>query len=91
MFKCRRYISVAFHSIASHSIEVIPHGVPDLHYIRMDTADKNIIFPQKVVMLSNGLMHRYKGIEYVIRAMPEIMKHIPNIVYLIQGLILLTF
>ena len=35
--------------------------------------------------MSNGLLHGYKGIEYVIRAMPQILKEVPDAVYLIHG------
>lgn len=35
--------------------------------------------------MSNGLLHGYKGIEYVIRAMPLILKEVPDAVYLIHG------
>ena len=65
--------------------EVIPHGVPKLPYRRLDGTEEQAVAPGKKVIMSNGLLHGYKGIEYVIRAMPQILEKVPDAVYLIHG------
>ena len=39
----------------------------------------------KFVILTFGLLGRSKGIENVIKALPEILKHCPNAVYMVVG------
>jgi glycosyltransferase involved in cell wall biosynthesis len=37
------------------------------------------------VILTFGLLHRNKGIEYMIRALPRIIRHYPNATYVVLG------
>jgi glycosyltransferase involved in cell wall biosynthesis len=40
----------------------------------------------KKLILSNGLIHPFKGFQYMIRAMPHILSVIPNALYVISGI-----
>jgi glycosyltransferase involved in cell wall biosynthesis len=66
-------------------IVVVPHGIPSV------TFDKNIIekskigFEDKIILSSFGLISSGKGYEYVIDALPEVVKKFPNVLYLILG------
>lgn len=80
----RHSLSV-YHAIPTRDIAVIPHGGPDLPYERYDGTPLQTLYPGHKVIMSNGLIHQMKGIEYVIRAMPRIIQEIPNAVYLIHG------
>ena len=56
-----------------------------MSYDRLDGTDRQSLFPGKLIILTNGLIHSNKGIEYVIRAMPAVLKVIPNAMYLVCG------
>jgi len=67
-------------------IEIIQHGCPDVQFV-----DSNKVKPKlfglkgKIVLSTFGLISRSKGIQYVIKALPEIVENQPEIVYLIIG------
>jgi glycosyltransferase involved in cell wall biosynthesis len=66
-------------------IVVIPHGV---HPVEFKTRTKEKIrmgYKNKIILLSFGLMIKDKGYEYVIEALPEVIKRFPNVLYLIIG------
>jgi len=66
-------------------IAIIPHGV---HPVEFDTRKKEIIdsdYNDKITLLSFGFIKSIKGYEYVIEAMPEVVKKFPNVRYLIVG------
>jgi glycosyltransferase involved in cell wall biosynthesis len=66
-------------------VDVIPHGIPDVPFA--DSADFKDRFgvAGKSVLLTFGLLGPGKGIEHAIRAMPEIISHHPDTVYLVLG------
>ena len=55
----------SFHAIAPHRYAVVPHGVPDQPLNRTQGTPHQTIFPGRMVIMSNGLLHSGKGIEYV--------------------------
>jgi len=66
-------------------ISVIPHGIPTIPFnpsIKRKTI-KGI--KEKIILSSFGLMHSGKGYEYVIEALPKVVKKFPNLLYLIIG------
>lgn len=71
------------YKVDRRKVIVIPHGVPDIP--RLTDGKKKLGLQQKVVMTSANLVSRSKGIEYVIAAMPEIIKEIPELIYLVVG------
>jgi len=66
-------------------VDVIPHGIPDLPF--MDSAFSKAQFgvEGRPVLLTFGLISPGKGIEYVIEALPEIVRQHPDVVYLVLG------
>ena len=67
-------------------IAVVPHGVP---FVRFNSGEKEKIllgFKNKIVLSSIGFLGPSKGYEYVIEALPKVIKKFPNIIYLIIGL-----
>lgn len=73
------------YAIPKKKIVVVAHGVPD--FARADTQKSKIKLklPNKVVMSSSNLISPSKGLEYAIAAIPEIIKTIPNFLYLVIG------
>ena len=74
------------HDVPRDDIEIIQHGCPDVPFV-----DSNKVKPSlfglkgKIVLSTFGLMGRSKGVEYVIKALPEVVEKQPEIVYLIIG------
>ena len=66
-------------------ISYIPHGIPDLAFVDPNFYKDQLSAAGKVVLLTFGLLSPNKGIEYVIKAMPEILKRSPNVVYMVLG------
>ena len=74
MTELMRWTLDSFHGVAPHSVAVIPHGVPDRRPLARRTQGTmhQSIFPGKRVIMTNGLIHGFKGIEYMIAAMPAV-------------------
>ncbi len=73
------------YGVPEDKVLVIPHGLPNV--VRQDARrykDK-LGFPEKRIISTFGLIRQKKGLEYVLYAMPEILKKYPNAVYLILG------
>jgi glycosyltransferase involved in cell wall biosynthesis len=63
----------------------IPHGSPDIPFIHSDSQKTSLGLKDKVVLSTFGLMNRNKGLQHVIRALPSIITHHSNVIYLILG------
>ncbi len=63
----------------------IQHGVPDFGALENQLMPKPTLWENRKVMLTFGLIGRSKGIETVIRALPEIVSHHPEILYVVLG------
>jgi glycosyltransferase involved in cell wall biosynthesis len=74
------------YNVPRSKIEIIQHGCPDVPFV-----DSNKVKPSlfglkgKLVLSTFGLISRGKGIEYVIKALPEVVEKYPEMVYLIIG------
>jgi glycosyltransferase involved in cell wall biosynthesis len=65
-------------------IELIEHGVPDLKFNHA-LAKKEFKLETKKVLLTFGFISRNKGIETVIKALPDVVAKYPETVYIILG------
>lgn len=74
------------YDIPSEKIHLIEHGVPEAN-LQEFPPDKNLLAPyhHRKILFTFGLLNRNKGIETVIKALPEIIKKHPEVVYLILG------
>ena len=66
-------------------IDLIPHGVIDMPFIDSNFFKDEFGVEGKTVLLTFGLLSPNKGIEYVIEALPAILKRHPHIVYMVLG------
>lgn len=64
---------------------VIPHGVHLVRFTTTEVARKKLKLGNRTILTTFGLLSRGKGIEYVIKALPAVIKVNPNILYLILG------
>jgi glycosyltransferase involved in cell wall biosynthesis len=73
------------YGVPSKKIKAIPHGCPDLPIVSSEKVKTALGLKNKVVLSTFGLLSKGKGIEYVIQALPEIIKREPRIVYNVIG------
>ena len=73
-----------FH-VPSERIDLIPHGIPDLPFTDPNFYKDAYGTEGKDVLLTFGLLSPNKGIENVIQALPKILSHHSNVVYMVSG------
>lgn len=66
-------------------IDVIPHGIPDYPFVEPEFTKAKLGFEGKRVVLTFGLLSPNKGIEFMIDAMPGILRREPDAVYVVLG------
>lgn len=66
-------------------IDLIPHGIPDMPFADPNYFKDEFGVAGKQVLLTFGLLSPNKGIEFALRAMPEIIREFPNVVYIVLG------
>ncbi|UKT65470.1 glycosyltransferase family 4 protein [Pedobacter mucosus] len=71
--------------IPSSQIKLIEHGVPDLEPILNNDIAKSDLFKDRKVLFTFGLISRNKGLETVIKALPNIVAQHPDVLYVILG------
>lgn len=73
------------YQIPRSKVHLIPHGIPQTTFEPSETVKAGLGFANRLVISTFGLLSPNKGIEYVIRALPAVIKNIPNVLYLILG------
>jgi len=66
-------------------IDLIPHGIPDMPFVDPSFFKDQFGAEGKKLLLTFGLLSPGKGIEYVLRALPEITRRHPELVYIVLG------
>jgi glycosyltransferase involved in cell wall biosynthesis len=66
-------------------IDLIPHGIPDMPFADPNYFKDEFGVAGKQVLLTFGLLSPNKGIEFALRALPDIIREFPNIVYIVLG------
>lgn len=79
-------ILVQQYKISPRKIVVIPHGAPNVPRYRTAFFKEMFGFEKKNIIISCfGLISPRKGLEYLIEAMPEVLKNYPQAILLIIG------
>jgi Glycosyl transferases group 1 len=73
------------YAVPADQIDVIPHGIPDMPFVDPNFYKDELGVEGKRVLLTFGLLSPGKGVEHVIRALPEIVKEFPDLVYIVLG------
>jgi glycosyltransferase involved in cell wall biosynthesis len=76
-----------YHDVPSEKIAVIPHGIPDVSFVDPSFHKDQFGLEGRTVLMTFGLLSPSKGLEVAIRALPEIVKKHPDVVYVILGTI----
>lgn len=63
----------------------IQHGVPEFQFMKKILTPKPKTWENRRVMLTFGLIGRSKGIETVLRALPDVVKKHPEVLYVVLG------
>ena len=66
-------------------IDVIPHGIPDMPFVDPNFYKDQFGIEGRKVLLTFGLLAPNKGIEYMLHALPEIVREFPEVVYVVLG------
>jgi len=75
---------INIYKIPKEKIVFIEHGVPDIQF-NPEKAKKEFKLDQRKVILTFGFIGRNKGIETVIKALPEVVATHPEVIYIILG------
>jgi glycosyltransferase involved in cell wall biosynthesis len=73
------------YGVEPNRIQVIPHGIHHVPYRSTKNAKFALGFSGKLVLSTIGFLSPGKGIEYVIEALPPVVRKFPNVRYLIAG------
>lgn len=77
---------VNIYGISADKISIIPHGIPEVPFIADNQRIKEQLqLAHQKIVVSFGLLHKRKGLEYVIEAMPRVINEYPETKYLILG------
>ncbi|MEX0673065.1 MAG: glycosyltransferase [Candidatus Paceibacterota bacterium] len=85
MTETSKYILVNEYGIDDAFISIIPHGIHSMRYTLPSHAKSSVGRGGVNVLTTFGLLSRGKGIEYVIEAMPEIVRKHPDAIYQVLG------
>jgi glycosyltransferase involved in cell wall biosynthesis len=66
-------------------IRYIPHGCPNVPFIGTAMMKQSLGLEDRLMISTFGLLSRGKGIEYVIQALPQMLREHPEILYLVIG------
>jgi glycosyltransferase involved in cell wall biosynthesis len=69
----------------ANKIDLIPHGIPDMPFADPNYFKDEFGVAGKHVLLTFGLLSPNKGIEFALRALPDIIRKFPNVVYIVLG------
>lgn len=73
------------YGVPEQKIDVIAHGIPDMPFVDPNSRKDQFGVEGKHVVLTFGLLSPNKGIEYALRALPEVIDEFPNLVYMLLG------
>jgi glycosyltransferase involved in cell wall biosynthesis len=71
--------------VPGNKIDMVPHGVPDLPFLDPNFYKDRFSVEGKAVLLTFGLLSPNKGIENVIKALPQILAKHKHVVYIVAG------
>ena len=85
MTRHTRQLLIDRYSAPPEKVDLIAHGIPDTAWLEPDSCKRPLGVEGKKVLLTFGLLSPGKGIEFVLRALPQIVARFPDVVYIILG------
>src|SRR6266699_17289 len=80
----RQMLQEVYHAPPA-KIDLIPHGIPDVGFVDPTYFKDQFGVEGRVVLLTFGLLSPNKGIENVLKALPQILSEFPEVVYIVLG------
>lgn len=72
------------YEVPNEKVVIIEHGVPEIYFDHFQSK-RDFKLNDKDVLLTFGFLGRNKGIETVIKSLPEVLKEHPNVLYMVLG------
>lgn len=66
-------------------VSVIPHGIHPTAFETQEKYKEKLELEDRIVVSTFGLLSRGKGIEYIIKSLPLVIKKYPSLLYLVLG------
>ncbi|WP_199141608.1 glycosyltransferase family 4 protein [Pedobacter sp. ASV12] len=76
---------INIYQVPKEKIQFIEHGVPDLEAPIPNPVRKLAALKNKRLLLTFGLISRSKGLETVVKALPQIVAQHPDVAYVVLG------
>ena len=73
------------YGVPEAKIDLIAHGIPDTPFVDSDLYKDQFGVGGRLVALTFGLISPNKGIEHMLRAVPEVHESFPDFVYIVLG------
>ncbi len=74
------------YGVPTETVKLIPHGIPDLPFVDSNYYKHKFGLEDRKTILTFGLLSKNKGIEVMLKAMPEVIKTDPSVIYIILGM-----
>jgi glycosyltransferase involved in cell wall biosynthesis len=74
------------YGVPAKRIRLIPHGIPDLPFVDSNYYKSKFSLEGRKTILTFGLINKNKGIEVMLRAMPQIVEAEPSVIYIVLGM-----
>ena len=85
MVNMARLILEEEYNLDPAKLVTIPHGVPEVRRTHPDMAKHAMQLEGRTLLSTFGLLSAGKGIQHVIRALPDVVKRHPDVLYLVLG------
>jgi polysaccharide biosynthesis protein PslF len=86
MTKVAARLLESVYGVTGPKVQIIPHGVPVVASERDDSQKARLGLAGRQVICTFGLINRGKGLEFMIEAMPQIVRACPQALYLVVGI-----
>jgi glycosyltransferase involved in cell wall biosynthesis len=80
----RRMLQTIYHCEPS-KIALVPHGIPEMDAVDSQKIKAQLNLAGHPVVLTFGLLSPNKGIEYAIRAIAQVVRKVPDVLYVVLG------
>jgi len=85
MSECGKGFLQDIYNVPADKIDLNPHGIPDMPFVDPHFFKDRFGVEGKQVLLTFGLLSPNKGIEYVLQALPPVVRRFPDLVYVVVG------